>query len=197
MNRVSAELDAGDIVLMGNGGSLSHVGVYLGSGELIHSVATDRTGRGVLGSALDALRRPFHGLTGYEERTGVIRESLGGFFDRFERDTYVVLRRSPLSVEQIHAGLAALTELIGKPYDYDFNPENDEYYCSELVVLFLEAADGSHPQFETVAVEVPGILEGEAIEPISFLKSGHFSIILANQAAQESHREWLGEVPTP
>ena len=197
MERTVMRLQPGDLVLMGNGGSLSHVGLYLGDGEIVHSMATDQTGRGVIGSAQDALTRPFHGLTGYTEKTGVLRERLSTFFDRFERDAYAVLRRASLDSGQIDAGLDAVIALIGKPYDYDFNPEDDEYYCSELVVRFLNAAEGRCPEFETVPVEVPGLLRSRAIEPVAFLTSGHFTTVLANQAARDTHKEWLANASPP
>lgn len=195
MEQLTGRLTPGDLILMGNGGTLSHAGLYLGNGELIHSMATDQTGRGILGSAQDALTRPFHGLTGYEEQTGVIREPLSGFFDRFERDAYAVLRREGLKQQQIETGLKAVIRLVGKPYDYDFSPGDDEYYCSELVVLFLESAEGHCPEFDTVPVEVPGFLRGRAVEPIAFLMSGYFAVILANDAARDRYREWLADVP--
>ena len=42
-------------------------------------------------------------------------------------------------------------KLLGKPYDYVYSPDNDAYYCSELVTLsFLNAQ--SMPIFETVSM---------------------------------------------
>jgi uncharacterized protein YycO len=42
-------------------------------------------------------------------------------------------------------------KLLGKPYDYVYSPDNDAYYCSELVTLsFLNKQD--LPIFETVSM---------------------------------------------
>ena len=181
----------GDIVLMGNGGGLSHVGVHVGDGVVVHSMATEKTMRGFAGSLWDALRRPLWWLRGVKERTGVIEERLSAFYDRYERDAYAVLRRAGLSSEQRAAGVARVRELIGKAYDYDFSPGDDEYYCSELVVEFLEVAEGSSPDFPTIDVKVPMVLTAQAIEPISFLKSGHFDLVVVNEAARLTYSKWL------
>lgn len=187
-----AGLLPGDIVLMGNGGGLSHVGVHVGDGVVVHSMATEKTMRGVFGSLWDALRRPVWWLKGVKERTGVIEERLSAFYDRYERDAYAVLRRAGLSSEQRSAGVARVRELIGKAYDYDFSPGDDEYYCSELVVEFLVVAEGQAPEFPTIDVNVPMILNAKAIEPISFLTSGHFDVVVVNEAARLTYPEIWG-----
>ena len=51
--------------------------------------------------------------------------------------------------ETIPQAIANAKKLLGKPYDYVYLPDNDAYYCSELVtLLFLNQQD--EPIFETV-----------------------------------------------
>jgi len=191
IDALCADLLPGDVVLMGNGGGLSHVGVHVGDGVVVHSMATEKTMRGVVGSFWDMLRRPLAWLRGQQEQTGVIEERLAVFYERYERDAYAVLRRGGLTDEQRASGVARVRELVGKAYDYDFTAGDDEYYCSELVVEFLVAAEGEAPTFPTIDVKVPLVLSAQAIEPVSFLKSGAFEVVAANGAARQTHAEWL------
>ena len=51
--------------------------------------------------------------------------------------------------ETIPQALVRAKKLLGKPYDYVYSPDNDAYYCSELVTLsFLNQQDT--PLFEMV-----------------------------------------------
>ena len=95
-------MQAGDFLLIGNNGVCSHCAVYVGEGRIVHSMATEKTMRGVLGSIYDALWRPWRWLTNQMDRTGVILERLGEFLDRYERDTWISLRREGLSLSLIH-----------------------------------------------------------------------------------------------
>lgn len=191
---------AGDVVLLGNGGGLSHVAMSTGGGMMIHSMATEQTMRGWLGTFWDAFRRPWWWLTGREEKTGVIRETLGDFLDRYERDAYCVLRRPGLDEAQRARGVERLESLIGKAYDYDFSHGDDEYYCSELVVEFFEAALGEKVDVEMKAVKVPLLLDRQVIEPIVFLTSGDLALVEASPSAwktQKTSLEGLSRPPAP
>jgi uncharacterized protein YycO len=44
--------------------------------------------------------------------------------------------------EFIPQAIANAEKYIGKPYDYVYNPDNDEYYCSELVYLSFKDQKG-------------------------------------------------------
>ena len=51
--------------------------------------------------------------------------------------------------ETIPQAIVRAKKLLGKPYDYIYSPDNDAYYCSELVMLsFLNRHDA--PIFESV-----------------------------------------------
>ena len=184
-------MEAGDVVLLGNGGGLSHVAMSTGGGMMIHSMATEQTMRGWLGSIWDTLRRPLWWLTGRQEMTGVIRETLGQFLDRYERDAYCVLRRPGLDEEQRARGVARLEELVGKPYDYDFSHGDDEYYCSELVVEFFEAALQEQVEVEMKEVKIPMLLDRKIIEPIAFLTAGDLSLVEASESAWTTQKALL------
>jgi hypothetical protein len=197
-----AKLQPGDVVVMGNGGELSHVGLHVGQGTLVHSMATEHTMRGLLGSLWDALRRPLWALLGKKEKTGVIEEEMADFFDRYERDTWVVVRREGLSSEQQQAGVAHVRTLVGKAYDYDFSPGDDEYYCSELILEFFEAAGGV-PAFTTRSVHLPMLLRQDVFDPVAFVTSGELRLVEANGAAWQKHEAALSTLeqaagrPTP
>jgi hypothetical protein len=57
--------------------------------------------------------------------------------------------------EHITQALAHAENLLGKPYDYVYSPDNDAYYCSELVMLsFLDIQN--MPIFEPVRMNFRG-----------------------------------------
>jgi len=178
-------LKPGDIILNGNGGGLSHLSMYVGYDEIIHSMATQNTMLGVSGSFLDNAKRYF-GFGPKTELVGVLKETLTGFLDRYERDTYVVVRNPDLKPEQIQKGLKAIEEFVGSEYDYDFSAGDNEYYCTELALEFLKAATGEEPVFETIDVTVPGLLDTDVIEPANVLDAPFLIPVLANQSAKNT-----------
>lgn len=178
----------GDFMLVGNNGGLSHIMVYTDDDTVIHSMATEKTMRGKIGSLWDAFRRPIWWTFGLEEQTGVIKETVTGFLNRYERDTWMLIRRDGLSTKQVEAGLAHVETLVGAKYDYDFNAGDDEYYCTEIVVEFLDAA-GVPEVFPTRHVKIPMMLDAHIIEPISVLNADAINVILANKASTENFAE--------
>ena len=53
--------------------------------------------------------------------------------------------------ETIPQAITFAKKLLGKPYDYVYSPDNDAYYCSELVTLiFLDSRN--MPIFETISM---------------------------------------------
>ena len=185
-----AKFEPGDILFVGNSGGLSHVMMYVGPDTVIHSMATEKTMRGQMGSLWDALRRPIWWTFGFRDKTGVIKESLTAFLDRYERDTWALARRVDLSAEQIDTGLAHIETLIGAKYDYDFNAGDDEYYCTEIVTEYLEAA-GVPESFPTRHVKLPLLLDTHIIEPISLLSSVEIRPVLASESSQVKFAEEL------
>lgn len=187
-------LRAGDLVLLGNNGVLSHVAVYAGDGRIVHAMATEKTMRGVTGSLWDALWRPWRWLRGVMDRTGVIEEGIGEFVDRYERDTWIALRHRALADDQIQRGVARIRTLVGRPYDYGFQHDDDTWYCSEIAVEFLHAAlGGERPRFGTRLVRVPGLLSSHVIEPVALLEGEDLAAVAANEAARVRYAAHLGE----
>ncbi len=186
-------LRPGDLLLLGNNGVCSHVAVYVGDGRIVHSMATEKTMRGVLGSLYDALWRPWRWLTGQMDRTGVIEEGLGAFLDRYERDTWIAIRREGLSDAQVAAGVARVRSLVGKPYDYGFEEGDDTWYCTEVAVAFLDAAlhPAERPTLATREVRVPGLLSSRVIEPVALLDGDGLSVVAANAAARARYADRL------
>jgi len=65
------------------------------------------------------------------------------------RPVVVVGRLKQEYRETIPQAIARAKKLLGKPYDYIYSPDNDAYYCSELVILaFLNRHDA--PIFDQV-----------------------------------------------
>ena len=181
----------GDVVLLGNNGVLTHIGMHVGEGSLVHSMATEKTMRGWLGSLWDALLR----LIRHEgSRTGVVEEPLLGFLDRFERDTWVILRHPSVDDDAAQRGITHIRGLLGKSYDYDFSPDDDEYYCTEIVDEFLRAALGERaPRFATTHHKVPMLLDQHVLEPVAVLKHADMEVVAANSAATVSYAMWVPE----
>ena len=181
------QLQPGDIILNGSGGGLTHAAVYAGNGDIIHSMATNTTGRGFLGAAWDTIKRAF----GHKpENVGVIREKLGDFFDRYPRDTMVVMRNEDLSEEQRTKGMEKIETLVGAGYDYDFSAGDNTYYCTEIGIEFLKAAQGEAPIFNTTPQSVPLIWSGDVVEPPNMFENQSLKPILASETARE---QWEGK----
>lgn len=185
-------LRPGDLVLLGNNGLLSHVSVYTGDGEVVHAMATEKTMRGWIGSIGDAVRRIF-GQT--EHHVGVIRERLGSFLERFERDTWVVVRAPTLTEAGLARGLARISGLVGAPYDYGFRTENEAWYCTEIVDAFLRAALGdAAPVIPSKRIRVRGLLDEQVLEPAALLEAPGLVVVAANDAARANYAD---RVPSP
>ena len=58
-------------------------------------------------------------------------------------------------------GVAKIESLVGKDYDYDFSAGDDDYYCTEIVMEYLEEAKGKEnaPIFTTTHEKYPGLLD--------------------------------------
>ena len=184
-------LEPGDFLLIGNNGVCSHCAVYIGDGTIVHSMATEKTMRGWTGSLYDALWRPWRWLRNQMDNTGVLRERLGDFFDRYERDTWIAVRRDGLEPAQITEGVTHIEGLVGKEYDYDFDHGDDAYYCTEIVIEFLDAAlhPDHRPTFATKKVRVPGLLSTHVIEPVALLDADGLQVVAANAGARVRYAE--------
>ena len=186
-------LKPGDIILNGNGGGLSQASMYVGDGQIVHSMATNKTMRGKAGSIWDAMKAAV-GFGPKEDKTGVIREGLGEFLDRYERDTYVVVRRDDLEPEQVEKGVEHIKSLVGKSYDYDFSSGDDEYYCTELVMEYLDASLGQEHStvFNTEHYDY-GIFKADAVAPPNILEHPSLTPVAASESAKINWEDQLGE----
>lgn len=54
----------------------------------------------------------------------------------------VVGRLKPRLQKNIPAAIERIKKLLGKRYDYVFNPDDDTYYCSELIYVSYLRPDG-------------------------------------------------------
>lgn len=190
-NGEPALMQPGDALLCGGGGDggLTHAILYAGLAPanhpdagapmIIHAMATLKEGAGKMEWIADQLKQVHHNLRSdvglederFDDKTGVLYERLGDFFNRYHRDAIMVVRDATLSPEQIEKGIAHAQALAGYdvatgkidrdkrvPYDYKLAPddlvsmpgENDalgrrEYlakYCTEVWLASNYVAHG-------------------------------------------------------
>ena len=185
-NGEPAPLQPGDALLCGGGGDggLTHCILYAGpapanhpdAGQpmIIHALATLKEGESREEWIADKLRKIEHNL-GYDvgvsdqrfdNRTGVLYERLGDFFNRYHRDSIMILRDPTITEPaQIAKGLDACLRMTGYdaatgtidaatrvPYDYKLAPDDlvtlpqpgEPYgrrqylakYCTEIYLAF-------------------------------------------------------------
>ncbi len=192
------KLEPGDVILNGNNGGLSHAALYIGDGKIVHAMATEKTMRGHSGRLWDTLRAPVDILReqlGMKPRKqGVFIERVDDFFERFERDTYVVMRAPGLDAEAASRGLEQVKQLVGKPYDWDFAPGNDAYYCTEVASAFYRAALGERaPRLGGRKVDHGELLYRDAVlDPLDVFASPDLEPVAFNDAARKNFADRLG-----
>lgn len=175
----------GDILISGIGGVATHVSLYVGKDKagvptIVHAMATPKTQQSYPMLVVNV----FESLLISKGKVGVFEESLGGFFERFQRDTYFVLRDPKLTDEMRARGIAKARELIGAGYDYDVNQSNDSLYCTELMIHHLRGAYAGTklalPWVGTTAVHRLA-LEDFPVTMDNFLASPDFELTVANE----------------
>ena len=80
--------------------------------------------------------------------------------------------------------------LIGEDYDYDFSAGDNTYYCTEIGIEFLKAAQGEAPVFSTTHQSVPLIWSGDVVEPPNMFENQSLKPVLASETARE---QWEGK----
>lgn len=77
---------------------------------------------------------------------GVVKSKLDKFFRNSQlidgKPVVVVGRLKPRLQKNIPAAIERIKKLLGKRYDYVFNPDDDTYYCSELIYVSYLRPDG-------------------------------------------------------
>jgi hypothetical protein len=188
------KLMPGDMIINGCNGATGHMSIYIGDDpttgqpQIIHAMGTADTQQSLTMIAGNAVKAAVSD-TG---KVGVIQEGLAGFFDRFDRDSYVVVRDPHLTDEMRAKGLAHVKELLGKGYDYDLNMSNDKYYCSEMGVEMMKAAYAGSgqpmPWVGTTSIS-RATLNDQVATPENFVASPDFVLTAGNKsgwAAAES-----------
>ena len=78
--------------------------------------------------------------------TGVTKTPLKSFFKQsaqIEGNPLVVVKRLNEDLQYtIPSGIEYIKSILGKRYDFIFDPNNDEYYCSEIIYLAFRDKDG-------------------------------------------------------
>jgi hypothetical protein len=189
----------GDMIVNGCNGQLGHMSMYVGDDPktgrpaIIHAMGTADTQQ----SLTDILDNVAHALPGMPAtgKVGVIEEGLDAFFDRFSRDTYVVVRDPRLTDDMRSQGLARVHDLLGKGYDYDLSMGDGRYYCSELGVELIKTAySGTSlplPWVGTTAIH-RGPIQQFVATPENFVASPDLEITAGNATGVSMARQILG-----
>jgi uncharacterized protein YycO len=121
--------DAIEAVTVGvDGYNFSHVGLLMRAEDGALKVM-EAVSRGVILTPLDSfLNRSFDANRQPKVVVGRMKTQFKGFV--------------PSAIDFIHSKMDA-------PYDYNFNLENDSFYCSELIHLAFQHANNGKPIFET------------------------------------------------
>lgn len=128
---LKATLKPGDLILCGNNKSFIHAILYVGDDVIIHSLASSSS-----------------------KYWGVIRETLGEYLYRSERDKFVVLRSKNFDPAEFSKTVDYANKQIGKKYDTLFLMNSDsKFYCTELVYQALMQMP-SHPRMYSHKVKL-------------------------------------------
>lgn len=85
---------------------------------------------------------------------GVVEENL--FRWLYQKDSVAILRPRTLSQDELELAARIAFAQKGLPYDYQFKPSAESFYCSELVTFAYGAATGNKFEFyprETLGVK--------------------------------------------
>lgn len=183
-------LQPGDIILCGNNGSFVHAIVYAGKGEIVHSLATEKTDRpaNLMDKGIAVLRKGLSKLPlpdmakdkvdNYVQAmprtvgggTGVVRQRLEEYLTQFDRDNAVILRPKHNDAADRQKVIDYALAQVGKGYDYAYNTYNDaRFYCTELAARSLNAS--SHPPKLATHMEKSFGLEREVVTNEEILAS--------------------------
>jgi len=200
----------GDIIVNGidhhekDGSSVPHIGhasMYVGkqkngkpdeNGEptIIHAMATSTTDQTIGGNLLQVLKEdvvpPPPG-----KGKGVIKESVEGFFERFGRENYAVIRLNDdrvtdpkLRAEMQKRGLQALEGAVGKPYDLTLRKGP---YCSYLAKVYQEAAyEGTGLQPPPIGTTWENGVGAWVIEPENIVASRNATVTAGNSGGLQA-----------
>lgn len=142
-------LRKGDIVLAGRLDTLSHICI---GGLLTHSLL-------YIGN-----KKFIHSkFSGVEEKSINLLN---------EYDTVLVLRHKDMNSKKAKKIIDFAKKQINKPYDYDFEPDQDEFYCTELIYYaFLKANIDLKPKTEGEHESLLSKLQSkEIIHPLDYIR---------------------------
>jgi len=80
---------------------------------------------------------------------GVIYRSITEFEQENAKKTTYIGRLKPQYQQWIPDAIAYALSHVGKPYNFAFDFDNDEFYCSELIYVAFAKASGKSDFFET------------------------------------------------
>lgn len=123
ITELKSVLKPGDLILCGNNKSFIHAILYIGDDVIIHSLASSNS-----------------------KYWGVLRETLGEYLYRSERDKFLVLRSKNFDMNEFSKTVDYANKQIGKKYDTLFLMNSDtKFYCTELVYQ-AEMQMANHPR---------------------------------------------------
>lgn len=155
-------LQPGDVILCGNNGSFVHAIVYVGNGEIVHSLATEKLNRpeNLMDKSINLLSKGISKLPLLSDKTkdkvsdyvqatprtigggtGVIHQKFEEYLTQFDRDNAVIVRPKQASEGDRQKIVAYAKAQVGKGYDYGYNTYDDKrFYCTELAARALGAS---------------------------------------------------------
>lgn len=98
-------------------------------------------------------------------------------------DGICILRFKSITKADIKKASVKARKLVGKKYDFEFESDDDKYYCSELVREIYKHKNNTMNIFETEVSMLGGLLKRRVILPDAFVVSPAFNIIYMNPCA--------------
>ena len=103
-------------------------------------------------------------------------------------DAVAVLRFKNITQQQIQIAIDNANALIGKPYDFEFESDDDEYYCSELITyIYKHMLDKL--QVVPRLIRPLKVLKRIAILPDDLATSPAINLVYANSVGKKKCRK--------
>ena len=163
-------IQKGDVLLLGNHrrasglfirGSVTHASLYTGGGRVIHAISD-----------------------------GVVREKFRNFFSEY--DTLAILRPKIKKGKKtfVKKAVSYARKQVGKPFDFFFASEQEDFFCSQLVNDAYQYAEfqtglANHKKAQNIINKKIKLLEvNRALHPKEFF-NGNFDTIFLSESLKD------------
>jgi len=121
---------------------------------------------------------------------GVLKEDILEFL---RCDGIAVMRFKKITKTDIRKASTTARKLIGKKYDFEFETDDDEFYCTEAVKeMYKHKSDELGVMMEEVKM-LGGLLKRHVIIPDSFYQSPALDCIFINERASRKVKKKIGK----